>query len=64
MEQTRIVEKKKREIRPYDPNHYCGYTLMLRGGVKHLTWKQQMMITEVALLANDYEHLRRFIQQR
>lgn len=47
-------------------NDFAGYTLMLRGGRFSLTEEQEQMILDVALLANDYEHLRSFnkIQQR
>lgn len=43
-------------------NNFVGYTVMLAGGIGRLTPKQESMIWDVALLANDYERLRRFIQ--
>lgn len=43
-------------------NDFAGYTVMLRGGSKQLNAKQESLIMEVALLANDYERLRAFIR--
>lgn len=43
-------------------NNFAGYTVMLAGGLGRLTPKQESILREVALLANDYERLRKFIQ--
>lgn len=50
------------EIRVIE-NHLelAGYTIMTRGGTKQLNPKQESMLMEVALLANDYERLKAFI---
>lgn len=39
-----------------------GYTIMMKGGINQLSDKQEWQILEVAMLANDYERLRRFVK--
>ena len=42
-------------------NDFGGYTVMLRGGSKQLNTQQESLIMDVALLANEYERLKKFI---
>lgn len=42
-------------------NDFAGYTVMLRGGSKQLNTKQESLIMDIALLANEYERLKTFI---
>lgn len=49
------------ELLGVEENNFAGYTLMLRGGSKQLNAKQESLIIDVALLANDYERLKTFI---
>lgn len=49
------------ELLGHPEDDFAGYTVMLRGGRKQLTPKQESMIMDVALLANDYERLRKSI---
>lgn len=67
----RIRKKLDKEIhiivalfktRAMKDNDFAGYSVMLRGGIKKLTWKQELEILDVALLSNDYEHLKYFIK--
>lgn len=50
------------ETKTNPENQFAGYTVMICGGVKRLTPKQQTEVLDVALLANDYERLRAFIR--
>lgn len=43
-------------------NDFAGYTVMLRGGSKQLNAKQESLVMDVALLANEYERLKAFIR--
>lgn len=43
-------------------NNFAGYSVMLRGGSKQLSFEQEKMIMEVALLANDYEYLKKIVK--
>lgn len=43
-------------------NNFLGYTVTIHGGSKQLNAKQESLIMNVALLANEYERLRVFIR--
>lgn len=55
-------ESRVEETNTNPENQFAGYTVMICGGVKRLTPKQQTEVLDVALLANDYERLRAFIR--
>lgn len=43
-------------------NNFAGYSVMLRGGSTQLSFEQEKIIMEVALLANDYEYLKKIVK--
>lgn len=49
------------ELMGTSANNFAGYSVMLRGGSKQLSFEQEKMIMEVALLANDYEYLKKIV---
>lgn len=50
------------ELMGTSTNDFAGYSVMLRGGSKQLSFEQEKMIMEVALLANDYEYLKKIVE--
>lgn len=42
-------------------NNFAGYTVMLRGGIQKLSAKQERLMMDIALLANEYDRLRSVI---
>ena len=58
---SEITGYSANELLGIEENNFAGYTVMLRGGSKQLNAKQESLIMDVALLANDYERLKTFI---
>lgn len=50
------------ELLGMEKNEFAGYSVMLRGGSEELSRRQEKIIMDVAMLANDYEKLKKFIQ--
>ncbi|WP_133581800.1 helix-turn-helix domain-containing protein [Aureibacillus halotolerans] len=50
------------ELMGTSTNNFAGYSVMLRGGSKQLSFEQEKIIMEVALLANDYEYLKKIVK--
>lgn len=56
-----MTEKQETYTHP-ELKNVVGYNVMIFGGSKQLTQKQISEIWDVALLANDYERLRKWIK--
>lgn len=56
-----MTEKQETHTHP-ELKDVVGYYVIVFGGSKHLTPKQISEIWDVALLANDYERLRKWVK--